>query len=122
MISAPRLVISKWIRPCEQATVEVQSVPAVPAVALPVVALLEEAASTDAEAETVYSTEARKADAATVTVTVSIQVEEAEEAKKPLRLRPGWVWKQNHSRLRRWEQSLSRVGRWEQRPAAGRAA
>ncbi|CAI5475998.1 unnamed protein product [Closterium sp. Yama58-4] len=48
MIAAPRLAVSSWIRPCEQAAVEVQSVPA-----LPVVALLEEAASTEAELEAV---------------------------------------------------------------------
>ncbi|CAI5511960.1 unnamed protein product [Closterium sp. Naga37s-1] len=67
-------------KPCEQAAVEVQSVPA-----LPVVALLEESASTDAETETVrHPTDAGKADAATVTVAVSNQ---AEEAKKPAELK-----------------------------------
>ncbi|CAI5475999.1 unnamed protein product [Closterium sp. Yama58-4] len=90
MIAAPRLAVSSWIRPCEQAAVEVQSVPALPVPALPVVALpnvalLEEAASTKADVETVHHlTEAGKADAATVTSAVSIEAAEAEEAKKPV--------------------------------------
>ncbi|CAI5457745.1 unnamed protein product [Closterium sp. Yama58-4] len=72
MIAAPRLAVSSWIRPCEQAAVEVQSVPA-----LPVVTLLEEAAaSTDAELEAVT------VDASTVTAVVLTEVEEAEEAEE----------------------------------------
>ncbi|GJP33516.1 hypothetical protein CLOM_g18049 [Closterium sp. NIES-68] len=75
MISAPRLAIVSWIRSCKHPAVEVQPVPA-----LPVVALLVEAASTDAESETVNNpTEAGKADAPTVTATVSSEAKEAEE-------------------------------------------
>ncbi|CAI5476011.1 unnamed protein product [Closterium sp. Yama58-4] len=68
--------IPKWIRPCEQAAVEVHSVPA-----LPVVALLEETASTDAELETVAM--AMTVDALTPTATISTVAEEAEEPKQP---------------------------------------
>ncbi|CAI5966574.1 unnamed protein product [Closterium sp. NIES-65] len=93
IVAAPRLqltypffllqAVSSWIRSCEQAAVEVQSVPA-----LPVVAPLEDSASTEADAEIIHhSTEAGKADAATVTVAVSIQAEKAEEEKKPLELK-----------------------------------
>ncbi|CAI7846569.1 unnamed protein product [Closterium sp. NIES-53] len=73
MISAPRLAVSNWIRPCKQAAVEVQSVPS-----LPVVALLEEAASTDADAETIHHPN----DAATATFAVSIHAAEVQESKK----------------------------------------
>ncbi|CAI5514067.1 unnamed protein product [Closterium sp. Naga37s-1] len=79
MIAAPRLAVSSWIRPCEQAAAEVQSVPV-----LPVVALLEEAVSADTESVH-HSTEAGKADAATVTA--AVPSEEAEEIKKPLELK-----------------------------------
>ncbi|CAI5983123.1 unnamed protein product [Closterium sp. NIES-64] len=83
MIAAPRLAVSSWIRPCEKAAVEVQSV-----LALPVVALLEETKSTEAEAETVnHPTEACKADAAAVTAAVLIEAEKAEQAKKPAELK-----------------------------------
>ncbi|CAI5978629.1 unnamed protein product [Closterium sp. NIES-65] len=76
MIAAPRLAVSSWIRPCEQAAVEVLSVPV-----LPVIALLEEAASTDAEVETAAVAVAVTVDAPSVTAAVSSQAEEAEETE-----------------------------------------
>ncbi|GJP33530.1 hypothetical protein CLOM_g18059 [Closterium sp. NIES-68] len=84
MISAPRLAVVRWIRSGKQAAVEVQPVPALHAVTLPVIALLVEAASADAEPETVNDpTEAGKADVAIVTATVSLDTDEAEEVEKP---------------------------------------
>ncbi|CAI5457741.1 unnamed protein product [Closterium sp. Yama58-4] len=71
MIAAPRLAVSSWISPCEQAAVEVLSVPV-----LPVVAPLKEAASTDAELEAVT------VDASIVIAAVLTDAEEAEEAEK----------------------------------------
>ncbi|CAI5506579.1 unnamed protein product [Closterium sp. Naga37s-1] len=72
-------VVSSWIWPREQASVEVQSVPA-----LPVVALLEETASTDAELETVVVAvaSALTADVSALTAAVSTQAKEAEEAEQ----------------------------------------
>ncbi|CAI7925839.1 unnamed protein product, partial [Closterium sp. NIES-54] len=77
MIATPRLAVFNWIRPCKQAAVEVQSVSAVP-----VVALLEETASADAELETVAVAVAVAVtvDASTMTADVSTQAEKAEEA------------------------------------------
>ncbi|CAI5506575.1 unnamed protein product, partial [Closterium sp. Naga37s-1] len=75
MIAAPRLAVSSWTRPCEQAAVDVQSVPV-----LPVVARLEETASAHAELETVAV--AVTVDASTSNAAVSTVAEEAEEAEK----------------------------------------
>ncbi|CAI7881444.1 unnamed protein product [Closterium sp. NIES-53] len=63
--------------PCEQAAVEVQLVPA-----LPLIALLEEAAPTVAELETVAVAVAVPVDASIATAAVSTQAEEAEEAEE----------------------------------------